>query len=131
MAATPWELQRSNPVRASLRLVDEPTRAAARRSVGVYRRRRAMALATAVAAAATVGALAAQLGEGPGREAPAGSATTAGAATVVVGPGDTVWDLAAVNRPPGREPSSYVAEVVALNGLDPSRLRPGTVLRLP
>lgn len=130
MAATPWELQHTGPVRANLRLVDEPTRAVARRPGGVYWRRRVLALVTAVVAAGTLGLLV-PLGEGPGREAIAGSATTTGTATVVVGPGDTIWDLATANRPPGTEPSTYVAEVVALNSLDPSRLRPGTVLRLP
>ena len=50
---------------------------------------------------------------------------------VVVGPGDTVWDLAVPRTPPGERPHAYVAEVLTLNGVDAGAIRPGTVLALP
>ncbi|MDP9023179.1 MAG: LysM peptidoglycan-binding domain-containing protein, partial [Actinomycetota bacterium] len=52
-------------------------------------------------------------------------------ARVVVGPGDTVWDLAAAHLPAGEDLPSYVAEVVERNRVDATALAPGTVLVLP
>ena len=52
-------------------------------------------------------------------------------ATVVVAPGETVWDIAAEYTPPGAHPQAYVAEVLRYNDLTASAVLPGTVLRLP
>ena len=52
-------------------------------------------------------------------------------ATVVVGAGDTVWDIAAEYTPEGAHPQAYVAEVLRYNDLQASAVLPGTVLRLP
>ena len=52
------------------------------------------------------------------------------ARTVVVGPGDTLWDVAA-REVPRRDNRQAVAEVRELNGLTGSEIRPGDVLRLP
>ena len=52
-------------------------------------------------------------------------------ATVVVAPGDTVWDIAAAYTPAGAHPQAYVAEVLRYNDLTASAVLPGTVLRLP
>jgi hypothetical protein len=52
-------------------------------------------------------------------------------ATVVVAPGETVWDIAAEYTPAGAHPQAYVAQVLRYNDLDASAVLPGTVLRLP
>ncbi|MBD8870264.1 LysM peptidoglycan-binding domain-containing protein [Nocardioides sp. MJB4] len=64
-------------------------------------------------------------GAGPGRK-------------VVVGPGDTLWDLAADHGPPGATAAEVDAawrRIHAANraviGPDPDLIRPGTPLRLP
>lgn len=70
------------------------------------------------------------LGGGPASGAPA---VEAGAPPVraVVGPGDTIWDLAAPHVPEGMDLQTYVAEVIVHNGVDPGALEPGSVLDLP
>jgi LysM repeat protein len=52
-------------------------------------------------------------------------------ATVVVAPGQTVWDIATDYVPEGQHPQAYVAEVLRYNALDAAAVAPGTVLRLP
>jgi hypothetical protein len=64
------------------------------------------------------------------------TATGAGAAetwepTVVIGPGETVWELAAPHAPAGTDLHLYVQEVLRHNGLDATAIAPGTVIRLP
>lgn len=61
----------------------------------------------------------------------AANGVAATAATVVVTPGDTVWDLVAGHVPAGESRHSYVARTLESNGVEGARLRPGTVLRLP
>lgn len=56
---------------------------------------------------------------------------TAVAATVVVGPGDTVWDIAHEYVPAGVHPQAYVAAVLRHNDIDATAVVPGTVLELP
>ncbi len=51
--------------------------------------------------------------------------------TVVVAPGETVWDIATDYLPQGHQPQAYVAEVLRYNELDAAAIQPGTVLRLP
>ena len=52
------------------------------------------------------------------------------APTIVVQPGDTLWDIAS-RALPRRNNQDAVAELRRLNGLPDSRLTPGTVLILP
>jgi hypothetical protein len=52
-------------------------------------------------------------------------------ATVVIAPGDTLWDLAAAHAPPQVDVASYAAAVAAHNGLDARRLQPGDAVELP
>lgn len=51
--------------------------------------------------------------------------------TVVVGEGQTVWDLALPYLPEGVDPTVFVARVVAANDVDAGALVPGAVLRVP
>lgn len=53
------------------------------------------------------------------------------AATVVVGPGETVWDIAAEYLPEGQSAHGYVARVLRYNDIDAAAVAPGTVLQLP
>jgi LysM domain-containing protein len=96
-------------------------------SIAVYRRRR---LAVAVLLVVLVGLLFAMV---LALAAPLHSdaAGTGGAQTIVVGVGDTIWDLARAHVPAGRDVMSYVAEIVVLNDVDATALQPGMVLRLP
>lgn len=115
----------------------------------MLRRRRAAVVVVVVVTLAAVGSglsalrseAAAQGGVAPGAVAvePARSAPGSGAAAwpgtasrvVVVSRGETVWDLAVAHAPAGEHRQVYVAEVLARNDVDPARLLPGTVLRLP
>ncbi|MBM3474195.1 MAG: LysM peptidoglycan-binding domain-containing protein [Armatimonadetes bacterium] len=56
---------------------------------------------------------------------PAGSPAPA---RVVVGPGDTLWDLAKEYGPPNADLRQVVREMRETNGLDGSLIRPGQVL---
>nr|MBA2529947.1 LysM peptidoglycan-binding domain-containing protein [Euzebyales bacterium]MBA3622093.1 LysM peptidoglycan-binding domain-containing protein [Euzebyales bacterium] len=52
--------------------------------------------------------------------------------SVVVEPGDTVWDLIAPHVPAGHSRQVYAAQVLDHNRVEASAaLRPGMVLRLP
>jgi hypothetical protein len=53
------------------------------------------------------------------------------ARTVVVGPEDTLWDLAKTHAPSGQGPLSYLAEIIDFNDVKATALQPGMVLRLP
>lgn len=50
---------------------------------------------------------------------------------VVITPGDTIWTVAMPHVPEGENLQSYVAEIIAINQVDPSALQPGSVLDLP
>lgn len=50
---------------------------------------------------------------------------------VVLGPGETVWDLARRYQPDGHETSAWVSEVVRHNRVDARALAPGTPVRVP
>ncbi len=67
----------------------------------------------------------------PGSAAPAAGPTSPPPVVVVIAPGDTVWELARTHVPPGEGLQTYVTEVLELNDLDGSALRPGSALRLP
>lgn len=50
---------------------------------------------------------------------------------VVVGEGDTLWDLVLPYAPAGADAHEWVARVAAANDVEPLGLRPGDVLRVP
>ncbi|MFJ3958721.1 LysM peptidoglycan-binding domain-containing protein [Arthrobacter sp. NPDC090010] len=51
-------------------------------------------------------------------------------ATIVVQPGDTLWNIAE-RVAPGRDPRDVVGEIASLNGLDASQLKAGQDLFIP
>ena len=53
------------------------------------------------------------------------------AVTVVVGTGETIWDIAAEYLPAGENTHGYVARVLRYNDIDAASVAPGTVLQLP
>ncbi|MEU8802554.1 LysM peptidoglycan-binding domain-containing protein [Spirillospora sp. NPDC048819] len=84
--------------------------------------------------AATVALVVLWLTVGPGalaggRESHRGPSTTA--ESVVVEPGDTLWEIAS-DADPGTDPRLVVQRIIDLNGLggDPT-VRPGQQIRLP
>ncbi|WP_205718356.1 LysM domain-containing protein [Actinomadura sp. WMMA1423] len=90
--------------------------------------------AVLVAFAATVTLILLWLTVGPGafagsREGPAGPTRHAG--TVVVEPGETLWEIAS-SADPGGDPRVVVQRIIDLNGLggDPT-VHPGQELRVP
>ncbi|NDU76532.1 LysM peptidoglycan-binding domain-containing protein [Actinomadura sp. DSM 109109] len=90
--------------------------------------------AVLIAFAATVTLILLWLTEGPGafagsRESRGGPARPA--ETVVVDPGETLWDIASA-ADPGGDPRPEVQRIIDLNGLagDPT-VHPGQELRLP
>lgn len=113
------------PSRTAARPV-RPVRVAprpARRQRSVYLRRRVAAVLTIAALALAISGLWAMRSN---------AASDAGvAATVVVAPGDTVWDIAVAYLPEGQRPQVYVAEIIRHNDVDPAAITPGTVLELP
>jgi len=53
------------------------------------------------------------------------------AVTVVVQPGQTLWDIADVHTPAGVAPGTYVRQLAELNGVTNGALDAWQVLRLP
>lgn len=100
----------------------QPTAGHPRLSRRVYMRRRAMALALLVLAGV---ALVAPL------RSDAAPAFEPEPALVVVGEGDTLWDLAWPYLPVGQDLRAYVLDVAADNEISPGALRPGMVVRFP
>lgn len=109
--------------RPSGRAFSTAPRRARRRRPNVALRRRIAAALTVVALILALGVTWAMRSEA----APDGIVE----ATVVVGPGETVWDIATQYVPDGTHPQAYVAEVLRTNDLDAGSVQPGTVLRLP
>jgi nucleoid-associated protein YgaU len=108
--------------RPHLRVVSAgPARASA-----VYRRRRLLAAVVLLVVAG-----AAVLGWSGLRAQDATAAVPVAVHTVVVAPGDTVWDLARAHAPAGVAVDAYALEIVRVNGVEPAALAPGSVLRLP
>lgn len=94
-------------------------RAQARRRLGILA---LLVIAAVLALGPVVGSAAADI---PGDPAPPPTAH------LVIGQGETVWDLAAPHAPAGANVEVYVAEVLAHNGLEATAVAPGTVVRLP
>jgi hypothetical protein len=59
-----------------------------------------------------------------------GAVVPAGARTVVVAPGQTLWGIAEQEFP-GDDPRLTVDEIVQMNGLRSAVIQPGNVLTLP
>lgn len=130
--------------RPQLRLIPGGLADEARPSPSVYRRRRlaALALAVALVVGAAAGALAARsalAGSDP-LTAPAAAtfagaplveptSVAPGAASVVVGPGDTLWGIARQITPAGGDVAATVDRLVARNG-GITRVVPGMTLQL-
>ncbi|GAY11912.1 hypothetical protein TOK_0298 [Pseudonocardia sp. N23] len=92
-----------------------------------YRVRRAAALVVlAVAAAGVV----VGLGSMADVARDAGPGISAATAQVVVGQGDTVWDIAR-RTAPDADTAAAAAHIAELNGLRSAALRPGQVLTVP
>lgn len=87
------------------------------------RRARLLCTVSVLAGALLVTGVAAANSDGAG---PAGAPT----GTVVVGPGDTLWRLAA-EIAPGADTAAVVRELQERNGLDATPLQPGQVLSFP
>jgi hypothetical protein len=51
--------------------------------------------------------------------------------TVVVGPGETAWDLVLPHVPAGANAQLFVSAVLERNGLEATSVQPGTVIRIP
>jgi len=103
----------------------EPARSRGLERGGVVRRRhpapsRLLALSVAVLAIPLL------FSSRAGAEAPAPPAVE-----IVVRAGDTLWDIAVEHSLPGSDPRRTVAEIVELNGLESSAIRPGDRLVLP
>jgi hypothetical protein len=123
-----------NPTRPALRLL--PGGRAAAPSPAVYRRRRVVALVLAVAfvvvamagARAVLRPLAGADGGRPLSATDDAGPVTAGHETLLVQPGETLWDIARDLRPVG-DVRSLVDELAALNG--GASLEAGQTLVLP
>ena len=89
-------------------------------------RRRRLVAASAVASA-IVGLVG--LAHTPDRAAP--PVTAPPAATAVVAPGETLWDVAVRTSPAGADPRAQLDALQAANGLDGGAVAPWTVLLLP
>lgn len=109
-----------------LRLVEPPAPSLAPSGPAQAWRRRLAALLLVVAVAVLVGQVLV-------RPAPALVPVTApaSAATVVVQPGQTLWDIAVTHAPDGTTTWTYVDRLAELNGVTAGQLQPWQVLRLP
>ena len=118
MAIATVELGRITPARRAV--VARRRRVAARRRVLARRR-----LVAALVLVAVVGLIAVAWASRSEASAPAATQT------VVVAPGDTLWDIAAPLAAPGESVHVLVAEIAEANAVDAGALRPGTVLHVP
>jgi LysM domain len=104
-----------------LRFPTEAVRRRARARIEVRRRRLALAAVGLTVVIATL------VGSGPSGIAPADPGRTPKA--VVVGPGDTLWEIAVTHAPSEIDPRAYLDVLVRANG-SPTVL-PGQKIRLP
>ncbi|MNZ86305.1 Cell division suppressor protein YneA [compost metagenome] len=51
--------------------------------------------------------------------------------TVIVMPGDTLWEIAVNHKPKGRDTRVYIEEIKRFNGMTVSSIQAGDSLRLP
>ncbi|KAB2346387.1 LysM peptidoglycan-binding domain-containing protein [Actinomadura rudentiformis] len=95
---------------------------------GIRLTRRGRAVLTAFAACTLLVAF--WLTEGPGARAGDGGHAPAHRQTVVVEPGETLWDIAA-RHAPDSDPRRTVDRIIDLNSLSSPVVQPGQQLRLP
>ena len=114
------------PAERHLRLVEPPARSLAPTGPVQAWRRRVGALV--VLAALLVILVQALVGPAP-ETAPA--TTPVSAATVVVQPGQTLWDIASTHAPADTSTWTYVDRLAEVNGVTPGTLQAWQVLRLP
>ena len=95
------------------------------------RRRRNVMLRRRIAAVLVIGVVALVVSGLWAMRSEASSDTGPLEATVVVAPGETVWEIANEYVPAGAHPQAYVARVLRYNNVDAASVQPGTVLRLP
>jgi hypothetical protein len=50
---------------------------------------------------------------------------------VMVQSGDTLWSIADAHKPAGKSTRQYVADIRAINEVDPGRLQTGMVIEVP
>ena len=116
----------AGPAERHLRLVEPPASPLAPTGPLQAWRRRLGALVVL----ATVVIVGGQALVGPGGQlAPA--TVPANAATVVVQPGQTLWDIASTHAPADTSTWAYVEQLAELNGVAPDQLDAWQVLRLP
>jgi LysM domain len=122
MAVALRDLDR-DPRRAHLRVIRSP--APAPTPPSVYWLRRALVVFVALGVLLGVVSVVNAMTAGP----PEQLARTN--LTVVVGPGQTLWDIAAQYAPADRDRTAWAAEIAERNGVDAQAVRPGTPLVLP
>lgn len=114
--------QGRRPRRPSLRVVDPRPRPPTPRRIFWMRRLVVLLIVGALMVGGVV----------VGRVLVSGTAPTAARfeMTVVMPPGGTLWDLAAMYAP-GEDRAAWIAAVADRNGVDPATIRPGTPLTVP
>lgn len=115
------------PGRAHLRLVHSrpPRGLAPTGPIQAWRRRIGLLVVLAAIVAAAWSAIA------PAADVSVPATVPVSAATVVVEPGETLWDVAARTAPEGTDTATQVAEIVAANGLAGVSVDAWQVLLLP
>lgn len=112
--------------RPDLRLVEAPPRSSLAPSGPLQAWRRRVGLLLVVVTMATLAVQA--LAQGP---TAAPEVVPVSTATVVVQPGQTLWDVAAEHAPDDTSPAAYVHELAELNGITNGAVDAWQVLRLP
>lgn len=121
---------RTTTRRGHLRVVEAPARPALAPTGPLQAwRRRIGALAVLLAAIVLVGQAVA--GSGAGEATSVDEVVPVSSSTVVVQPGQTLWDVASERAPAGVAPRAYLDELREVNALDGSDLDAWQVLRLP
>lgn len=126
MSALTLPPKRRDQGRPDLRLVESPPRPALAPTgpLQAWRRR----LGVLVVLAALVGLAVQAVADGP---VAAPEVAPVSAATVVVQPGQTLWDIAEEQAPADVSPAAYVRQLAELNGVTNGALDAWQVLRLP
>lgn len=101
------------------------------RPIAAARRRRAQVAAArrraATLAAVVVLAIAGLVLQSTAAESDVPDRTT----SVVIAPGDTLWDIAVAATPAGQSPHATVAQILELNDVEAATLQPGATLTVP
>ena len=113
-------------------ILDRTPRSATRPAAAPKARRVSAKVAAARRRAATLAAVAVLAVAGLVLQSTAAESDVPDRTTsIVVAPGDTLWDIAAAATPAGHSPHATVAAISELNAVDPSSLQPGMVLVVP